>query len=256
MTNSKILPGTATNPDDHAMPLMDHLEELRSVLIFSLVALLLGAISAYNFHQELIALLIRPLTELEIKPVIVRATEGFFAALKVSAFAGLVIASPAILWKIWSFIVPALYSHERRYVYIFFPFSVLLFLSGVAFSYMTVYPLGVKFLITFGDFTPMISISEFLGFALTFILPFGIIFQLPVILIFLARMGLITHQLLAKYRQYALLAMFVIAAVITPTPDIVTQTLMALPMYLLYEISIWMIRLIRPKKKTLPEDRA
>ncbi|MZP28115.1 twin-arginine translocase subunit TatC [Heliobacterium undosum] len=239
---------TESNHEEKTMPLTDHLEELRTVLIWALVAAVAGTAVAYNWNQELIALLTKPMGDLGIKPVIVRPAEGFFASVKVSFFAGLILASPVILWKIWSFVMPALYPHERKWVYIILPISVLLLVSGVVFAFYTVYPIGVTFLITFGDFTPMISISEYLSFALWFILPFGLVFQMPLVIMFLVRLGIVDHHFLAKYRRYAILIMFVVAAIFTPTPDVISQTLMAAPMYLLYEISIWIARWIRPKK--------
>lgn len=234
--------------DEKSMPLMEHLEELRSVLIWALISVAIGTTIAFSWNQDLIALLTKPLTDLGFKPVIIRPAEGFFASLKVSFFAGLVLASPAIFWKTWSFVLPALYPNERKWVYIFLPISVFLFVGGVAFAYLTVYQIGVQFLVLFGDFTPMISISEYIGFALTFILPFGFVFQMPLVIIFLVRIGVVTYDLLKKYRKHALLVMFVLAAVFTPTPDVVSQILMAGPMYLLYEISILVARFIQPRK--------
>ncbi|MBC9783155.1 twin-arginine translocase subunit TatC [Heliobacterium chlorum] len=242
--------------DDKTMPLMEHLEELRGVLIWSLAFALVGTLITYYWNQDLIALITKPLTDLGIKPVILRPAEGFFTSVKISFFAGLIVASPLIFWKIWSFIVPALYPNERKWVYIVLPFSVFLLLTGVLFAFYVVYPIAVTFLITFGDFTPMISISEYLSFALWFILPFGLIFQLPLVIMFLVRIGIIDHHFLKKYRKHALLIMFVVAAVFTPTPDVVSQTLMAGPMYLLYEISILVARFIQPKKTTEEQSLA
>ncbi|KAB2954604.1 twin-arginine translocase subunit TatC [Heliorestis acidaminivorans] len=236
------------------MALTEHLEELRNVLIWVLVFAATGTAIAWIWHEELTAMLVKPLTDLGLKPVILRPAEGFFASLKVAFFAGLVIASPAVFWKIWSFIVPALYPNERKWVYILLPFSVLLLVTGVVFSYYTVYPLAIRFLVTFGDFTPMLSISEYLSFAITFILPFGIVFQLPLIVIFLVRIGVVNHHFLAHYRRHALLLMFVMAAIFTPTPDVISQILMAGPMYILYEISILLARFIAPKKKEHAEE--
>ncbi|MDD4587393.1 MAG: twin-arginine translocase subunit TatC [Heliobacteriaceae bacterium] len=247
-----------TQTKENTMPLLAHLDELRSVLIWILVFAAVGTGIAYLWHPDIIALLTKPLTTPAgepIKPVIIRPAEGFFASLKVSFFAGLVVASPAIFWKIWSFIVPALYPHERRWVYIFLPVSVLLFVGGVVFAYMTVFQVGVKFLIAFGDFNPMISINEYLSFALTFILPFGIVFQLPLVTLFLVRIGVVSRDFLARYRKHALLVMFIVAAVFTPTPDMVSQTLMALPMYLLYEVSVQLARFVRPRPATDPEPK-
>ncbi|QGG47761.1 twin-arginine translocase subunit TatC [Heliorestis convoluta] len=239
---------------ENTMSLTDHLEELRNVLIWSLVFMAIGTAIAWIWHEELTAMLVKPLTDLGLKPVILRPAEGFFASLKVAFFAGLIIASPAVFWKIWSFIVPALYPNERKWVYILLPFSILLLVTGVLFSYFTVYPLAIRFLVTFGDFTPMLSIGEYLSFAITFILPFGIVFQLPLVVMFLVRIGVVNHHFLKHYRRHALILMFVMAAIFTPTPDVISQILMAGPMYILYEISIVIARVIEPKKKKESEE--
>lgn len=240
--------------NEKTMSLIEHLEELRSVLIVSLIAVLGGAVIAYFFHEDLLAILTKPLTDTGFKPVIIRATEGFFAAIKVSLFGGLIIASPVIFFKIWSFVLPALYEHERKWVYYLLPPSVILFVTGILFAYFTVFQIGVKFLIGFGDFNPMISIGEFIGFAFMFLLPFGIVFQLPLFIVFSVKTGLVNLETLQKGRKYALLLSFVVAAVLTPTPDIISQVLMAGPMYVMYEGGILVGRFVKPKKKESEAD--
>lgn len=234
---------------EKAMSWITHLEELRRVIIVSLVALLVATFSCFFYSDFLLSLLQKPIVAMDLKLVFIGVTEGFFTKIKLALYAGFVVSFPIIIWQIWRFIVPALYPHERRYVMILVPVSVLLFSGGVVFAYFTVFPIAIFFLLKIaGDLEPMITVGQYLSFCVAFLIPFGIVFEMPVVAMFLTRIGLISPQLLASKRKYALLIMFIVGAVLTPGPDPVSQLLMAVPMYLLYEVSILVSRFVRAKK--------
>lgn len=233
---------------DQPMTVIEHLQDLRKTLIISLVAWLLFTAAAYFIFQDRIFdFLTQPLQEMDLKLVIMTPFEGFMAKLKAACFAGLFFALPVILWEVWRFVLPALHTKEKKYLLIIVPASLVLFVFGLAFSYYLVLGVALKFLIlTAGSgFIPMLGASKYLGFVVSILLPFGLVFQLPLAALFFTRIGLITHKGMIQKRKYAIVLIFVIAAVLTPTPDIITQSLMALPMILLYEISIlisWLCR--------------
>ena len=236
--------------DGKQMTWISHLEDLRRVIVVSTIALIVATFASYFYSDQLLALLQKPISDMDIKLVFIGVGEGFFAKIKVSLYAGFVFSFPIIVWQIWRFVVPALYPQERRYAMILVPVTVLLFICGVVFAYFTVFPIAIKFLLTVaGELEPMISIGYYLSFCMSFLLPFGIVFEMPVVAMFLTRIGLITPQLMASKRKYALLIIFIVGAVLTPGPDPVSQLLMATPMYLLYEISIIISRFIKAKKK-------
>ena len=166
---------------------------------------------------------------------------------------------PFVIWQFWSFVLPALKQHEKKYIYIIVPWSVLLFLGGVAFSFYMVLPVGLKFLLFAGgeavDSTPFVTKSSYLNFILTFMVSFGLVFQLPIVLLLLIKLEYLSPKTLAKHRKWAFFLILVIAVLISPTPDLVTQFLMAGPMYLLYEASIWLGYLVlKSKKKKLAKE--
>jgi sec-independent protein translocase protein TatC len=179
--------------------------------------------------------------------------EPMLVKLKVSLFVGVALALPVLMWQIWSFVLPALKQNERKYLYIIVPSSVLLFLAGTALCFYLVLPIGIKFLIYAGaggvQSTPFLTKTSYLAFLLTFLLTFGLVFQLPIVLLILIRIGLLSPKTLAKNRRWAILAIVIIATVISPTPDLFTQFLMAGPMYLLYEISIWLGYLVARRRE-------
>ena len=209
------------------MPLTGHLSELRQRIISSLIAIGLGTAVSLFFIEELIAFLTAPAGHLYFS----RPAEVFIIYMKTAVIAG--------------FILPALTDREKSWTCIFVPLSVGLFLGGICFSYFFVMPRSVHFLIGFGgeSFTPLLSMENYLEFVLLMIIPFGIVFNLPLVMIALSRAGLVHAKTLKKVRKFVILASFVIAAVITPTPDILTQSLLALPCILLYEVSLRVISL-------------
>jgi len=240
------------------MSILDHLEALRRVFIVSFVAVIPGAVLGWIIREKVLALLVAPVKRLNYDLVFITATEALTAYLKISVVAGIIFASPVIAYQFWRFVLPALHTHEKRYLLIFIPASVLLFVGGIAFAYYSVFSYAVKFLLSFGGegLAPMLSLSKYLSFTIWFLLPFGVIFEMPLVIVAMARMGAVTPQFLASKRKFAVLAVFAIAAVVTPTTDMITQGIMGGAMYLLYEISIWLAYLVRPgrkKKAALPE---
>jgi len=236
------------------LPLMEHLKALRKVLVISAYAIAIGSIIGWLFSDQVFAYIARPVTVLE-KVTFITTTplEPMLVKLKVSVVSGVVLSLPILMWQIWGFILPALKQNERKYLYIIVPSSVLLFLGGAALCFFVVLPLGIKFLLFVGggaiQSTPFLTKTSYLSFLLAFLLTFGLIFQLPIVLLILVRIGLLSPQTLAKKRRWALLTMVILAVIVSPTPDLVTQLLMAGPMYLLYEVSIWLGYLIARKRE-------
>ncbi len=231
--------------NDREMTLTEHLGELRRRILHSLAALGIGTVTSSVFIHDIIAVLTAPASNLYY----MRPAEAFFIYIKVALACGVLIAAPVLFYELWAFLVPALTGRERSVLLLFVPASVLLFWSGIAFAYFFVFPQGLHFFTTFaGDnIAPMLSIESYLDFFLMMVVPFGFIFNLPMVLIVLAQMGIIGSQLLKRGRKYMVVASFILAAVITPTPDVVTQTLLAVPMILLYEASRVFIRLVLRK---------
>ncbi|EAX48159.1 Sec-independent protein translocase, TatC subunit [Thermosinus carboxydivorans Nor1] len=227
------------------MSLIDHLEELRRRLIISLAAVAAGSIVCYFYAQELVHYITAPAGKLYY----MNPAEAFFTYLKVSFFAGFLLALPVVLYQMWAFVVPALTKRERQASLILVPASLALFFLGLAFSYFLVLPAGVKFFIGFAteDLQPMFSIGQYLSFVISFLLPFGVIFELPLLIFIMAKFGLISSAYLVAKRKIMLVMAFVVGAVISPTPDVFSQTMVAIPLLLLYEISILVVKYILRK---------
>lgn len=228
---------------------LSHVEELRKRLIISMLAWLLGFIACYNFSQELFIFIAEPVKQ--VLPagrslVFIHATEPFFTYLKVSVVAGIIVALPIILWQVWSFVAPALYAGEKRLALPFVFCSCLCFGAGTYFGFTFVFPVVFKFLINFGmgssDMEAMLSMAGYLSMSTRLLLAFGLVFELPIVIFFLARLGVVDYRWLARNRRYAYLVAFVIGAMLTP-PDLFSQTSIALPFIILYEIGIWVARL-------------
>ena len=230
--------------DDRTMPLLGHLEELRSRLIKALVAVGLAFIPAYAFADFLFTFLTQPLRQIKPSPpalIGTGPTEAFFTKLKVSFIAALFVASPVIFYQIWQFVAPGLYAHERRYVIPFVVFASFFFALGAGFCHMLVLPVAYTFFIEQYqtiDVQAMIRISEYLTFTARMLLAFGVTFELPVLAFFFARVGLINHKMLLGALRYAIIVIFIVAAVLTPGPDVASQLLLATPLLLLYVLSI------------------
>ncbi|MBN2412571.1 twin-arginine translocase subunit TatC [candidate division KSB1 bacterium] len=230
------------------MPFLDHLEELRWTIIRSLIAVMLTSIVSYIFSKEIITFL-RSLGPEDLKLIFLAPTEGFMIYIKVSLWAGVVFAFPYIAYQFWQFVVPGLYEKEKKYVPHIAFFTTLCFVTGAAFASFIIIPFGMKFLLGFQtDFLAAnITIGKYLGFIVTIILVFGVVFELPVLSYFLTKIGLLTPQFLQKNRRYGIVMIFIAAAVLTP-PDVFTQLLLAGPLILLYEVSIWVSKAVLKKK--------
>lgn len=237
--------------DEKKLPLTAHLQELRKRLIHSFVAVGVGFALCYLFAEKIFDILSTPL--LTVMPaggslVFTSVAEAFFTYMKVAFIAGLILASPFVLYQVWAFVAPGLYRHERRYVVPFVLAGSLFLALGISFGYYIALPIGFKFLLGFAtDFIkPLPSMKEYLSFSIKFLLAFGLIFEFPVVLVLLARIGVVDAKTLARQRKYAILLIFVFAAILTP-PDIVSQVILALPMIGLYELSIVLSRIFGKK---------
>ncbi len=238
---------------DEKLSFTDHLEELRRRLIICLIAIGIGFSISYYFAETIFRFLSSPLYKLLPQNstfIFTNLTDAFFTYIKLSFFAGIIFAIPVILYQTWRFIAPGLYEHERRYVVPFISLGTLFFIAGISFGFYIVFPVAFKFFVSYTTDSIKIlpSIKEYLSFCCSFLLAFGVIFELPIIIFFLARVGIVSEKQLRSNRKYAVLIAFIVAAILTPTPDVVNQTLMAVPIIILYEISIIMIRLLIKKK--------
>ena len=230
---------TASGEAAGDIPLTGHLAELRKRILYSLAAVLAGTVICLFFIQNLISLLTAPAGHLYFA----RPAEVFVIYMKTALIAGFILASPVVFFQFWRFILPAMTDREKTWTLFFVPLSVSLFLGGIAFSYFLVMPQSLHFLMAFGgeNFTPLLSMESYLEFVLLMILPFGVMFNLPLLMMALALAGLVKEKTLKRGRKFVILAAFILAAVITPTPDILTQSLLALPAVFLYEISLHII---------------
>ena len=254
-------PSATPAMEELKMPLTAHLEELRSRLIKAIIAIAVAFVVTYNFADQLFALLTRPLIVMSPGPVELigtGVTEAFFTKLKVSFIAAVFLASPVLFYQVWMFVAPGLYDQEKRYARPFVVAATLFFVAGAAFCYEIVFPVGYRFFIqeyqTIGV-SPAIRISEYLTFTARMLIAFGLTFELPVATFFLARLGVVTHHTMISYTRYAVLVIFIIAAVLTPGPDLASQLLMAGPLLVLYAASIGVAYLFAAPARA-PEEAA
>ncbi len=241
----------ATNEPDQKMPFTEHLEELRHRLIVCFIAVGIGFVFCYFFAKQIFEILMRPLLQVlppEESLIFTALPEAFFTYLKVSLLAGIGLASPVIIYQFWRFIAPGLYHRERRALLPIVLFSTFFFVGGALFGYFVVFPFGFKFFIGFAsdNIRAMPSIREYLKFSAKLLFAFGFIFELPLFTFFLARLGLVNAEMLRSKQKYSILVIFMLAAILTP-PDIVTQVMMAGPLLLLYELSIWIAKIFGRK---------
>ena len=247
---------TLTDPEDledgARMSFLDHLDELRKRLIYSVYSLLAGCAIAFIFVGRLQEVIWMPLfNELHgTKFMYTAGFEPFMLTMKIGALAGLILAAPLIFYQLWLFIAPGLYSHEKKYAIPFVLFCSLFFFGGAAFSHIVAFPWTWKFFLgwetQYMEFRP--SIGETFGLYVKMLLGFGLIFQMPTVVFFLTRMRVVTARFLAKNTKYAVLIIFIIAAVISPGTDVVSQALMAGPMLALYGLSILVAWLFAPPR--------
>lgn len=253
--------------DEGRMPFLAHLEELRKRLIVSFSAIGVAFILAFNIREYCLRLLQWPLTTdivvgrrfpfviFQDKPPIAKLTalgpaETLWTHFKVAFIVGTMLAIPVVLYQIWKFIEPGLLPKEKRFALPFVILSTISFFIGVAFCFFIVLPMAMQFLLTFDpSIQQMPRFGEYVDFTLKFLLAFGAIFELPLAITVAARLGMVTPQFLARNRKYAILLNFVVAAILTPTPDVFNQALMALPMCVLYEVGIVAARVVSRRKK-------
>lgn len=239
-------------PEDEKLPFTAHLEELRKRLIICFSAVGIGFVISYIFSKSLFEILMQPLLAAmppEEKLIYTALPEAFFTYLKVAFLAGILLAVPVIMYQLWIFIAPGLYKKEKRLLTPIVFLSSLFFLGGALFGYFVVFPFGFKFFMGFSsDYVrPLPSMKEYLGFSAKLLFAFGIVFELPLFITFLARLGIVDTKFLKAKRKYAILLFFVFAAILTP-PDVITQVMMAGPLIVLYEVSIVGAKLFGKKK--------
>lgn len=256
---------THDEPEENQMPLLSHLNELRLRLTRIVIMVLIGFIGFYGISELAYTYLAEPLTRYlpEGSTLIYTSPQGaFFTYLKVALMLSILGTSPFTFYQIWAFIAPGLYKEEQRAVLPLAFFSAFFFLAGAAFCYITVFPIAFKFFMGFTTdmVRPMISVEEYLSFALKLIIAFGLVFEMPLFSYFLARLRLITPEGMRRYRKYAILVIFIVAAILTP-PDVFSQVLMAFPMIFLYEVSIYITKIAgrtraKNEKKEQEKDTA
>jgi sec-independent protein translocase protein TatC len=240
------------------MSLMEHLDELRKRIVRSAIFLAIGFVAVWAFHDRFVGIIQAPLTHIGKSLVFTHPMDPLNLDLQVSLVGGAILASPFILFQVWLFIAPGLYQKERRFVVPFMLATVGLFLAGASFGYFYVLPGALKILIVdFGkNFTSMVTIEEYSSFFLSIILGLGISFEMPILIFFLAMFGIVSPKFLWKNMRYAILAIFLVAAIITPSPDPWTMCIYAVPMLLLYLIGIGVAWWVHPSRRKAKEAKA
>ena len=234
-----------------AMPLMEHLEELRSRLFKSVVVVAVLFIATMPFASEIIVYLKQPLEALipnqNLNLHFTGPFDPFISTLKVSMLAAFIFGCPFWIYHLWKFVEPALYPNERKYVFPYAAASIFLFLLGVWFAYFIIIPMSLKFLLGLGTEigVPIITVKDYLSLLIVMVFTFGLVFETPVILVLFGMLGLISSKTLSKQRGVVVVGVFVVAAILTPTPDPFTQTAMALPLYFMYELSILILKMLK-----------
>jgi sec-independent protein translocase protein TatC len=233
------------------MPLTGHLGELRKRIIYAAIAVVVFVIAAFVESDWVLRALRRPLANAGVNQLTtLGVAEPFMQTLKVSFYAGLIVALPFVLYQFWAFIMPALYEKERRSVLPYVAATTVLFIGGVAFGYFVVLPVGLKFLIGYGgdNFNQLLQAERYFSFVATFLLGFGVVFELPLVMLLLAWAGVVDHLKLRKVRKYAILVEAIVAMVITPSQDPLSMCLMLIPLMILYEVGIWLAKLMVKRK--------
>ncbi len=242
-------------------PFTEHLGELRDRLIRSAIAVGVGFCIAYFFKEKLFEILTAPLVKAigdnkNTQMIFTGLPEAFFTYMKVSLIAGIVVSTPVLFYEFWMFVSPGLYRKEKKYFLPIVLLSVFFFIVGASFGYFIAFPYGFKFFLEFStdSIHAMLSMKEYLSFSSTLLLAFGFTFELPLVLAFMAKMGLVTVPFLQKNRKYAILIIFIVAAILTPGPDVISQLMMAVPLMLLYEIGIIGARMFGKKPDSGMEE--
>lgn len=244
------------SPDE--MTFLEHLEDLRKRLFYSFISIFVAIIPAYIFSQDVFNILAKPVTQFlpeGTKLAYTGLTEPFMLYIKVAFLTALFAVSPFIFLQIWKFVAPGLYQKEKKYVVPFVLFTSFFFVGGALFGYFIAYPFACRFFLNLGsDFQPVLSVNSFFSLTLKILLGIALVFELPTLIFFLARMGIVTSKWMLKNFKYAVLAVFIIAAVITPSPDMINQSIIAVPMLVLYTLSI-VIAFLFGKERTTRKAR-
>ena len=245
-----------------AMSFLEHLEELRRRIIYSIIAVTVGFFACWGYADKIVGWMQQPIMEalkrngMPQTLVYLNPTDPFNLYLKIGALAGVFVTCPFVLYQVWMFISPGLYRNEKRYVVPFMVSTIALFLSGGYFGYKLVYPAALEFLIGYGkQFQPMITIHEYTDLFLTVILGLGLVFELPILVFFLALMGVVSAGWMWRNVRYSILVIFIIAAILTPTTDILNMCIFAAPMVVLYLLSIGIAYLVHPKQRKARQAR-
>ena len=244
------------------MGFLDHLEELRKRIVYSIIAVGVGTALCWGYRERIYAVMQKPIMDalrnhgLAEKLVYLNPTDPFNLYLKIAMLAGLFLTSPFVLYQVWMFISPGLYRNEKRYVMPFMVSTITLFTLGGYFGYKIAYPRALDFFIGFsGQFQPMITVGEYTQLFLSIVLGMGLIFEMPILVFFLAFMGIMTPSFMIKNFRYAILVIFVLAAIVTPTPDIVNMCVFAAPMLALYALSIGVAWMVHPKQREARREK-
>jgi len=238
---------------DKKLSITEHLQELRSRLIKSAIALAVGIVISFPLAFYVFDIL-KSRAPSDMNLVFINVTEMLGTYMKVALYCGIALSLPYLIYQLVMFFAPALNSKEKRYLYFSMPLVVILFAAGVCFAYFIFLPPALKFLLTFGSgiAQPMITVSNYVSVLVRLLLAVGLVFEIPLVITLLAKLGVVSPQKLAKGRKWAVLAAFVLGAIITPTVDPVNQTLIAAPIIVLYELSIWLAKLAYPRKAVAP----
>lgn len=235
---------------DKELSLMEHFVELRKRLLVAVIALVVTTGACMVFAEQALQVLIRPMGD--VVPQAIGVTESFIVYFRVAFIGGVALASPVIVYEIVAFLLPGLLPHERKYLYFLIPGVFLCFIIGVVFAVFIMLPAAINFMQ--GFLTSVVenkwTLDNYVSFVTRVMLIMGVVFQMPLILFFLAKLGLVSHQSLGKFRKWAFLLTSIIAAMVTPTPDPVNMMIVMVPLYLLYEVGVFLTRLARPKEPT------
>jgi sec-independent protein translocase protein TatC len=246
------------SPDE--MTFLEHLEDLRKRIWYSFLAIFIVLIPAWFFSKQIFEVLAKPVTKFlpqGVKMAYTGLSDPFMLYIKVSFLAAIFVTSPFIFLQLWYFVAPGLYQKEKKYVVPFVIFTTVFFLMGAAFGYFVMFPWACRFFLSMGsDFSPVITVNTYFGFSLKLLLGIALVFEMPTLIFFLSKIGLITSRWMVRNFKYAVLAIFIIAAVITPTPDMVTQSILAVPMMALYGLGILIAFLFGKESKTRKEKKA
>jgi sec-independent protein translocase protein TatC len=231
------------------MPFLEHLEELRWRLIKSALAIVAMAVVAFVFAEEIYHFITAPLGDIKLHYTDI--TGSFGAYMRIAIYAGIVGALPIILYQIWKFVAPGLYAKEKKVILTLVFISTLLFLIGASFCFYLVLPFAIKFLVGYGEgeMIPIITITSYISFAGMMLLAFGLSFELPVVGYFFGRIGLLSAKTLQKARPYSIVIILLVAGILTPTPDVFSQLLLAVPLYFLYELTIIIVKMTGRKRE-------